>query len=783
MTPRLTLSRALQPSPDRAWTLRADGYDPLRESSLESRFAVSNGFLGVRGGRAVSRGERWIMPPRTYVAGLFDTPDQADAVPGLVPAADWLRVCISTPAGPLAHDPEEMSDHSVTLDMRRGLLLSDSRHLCRSGLAVRLRTLRLVSQSRRAVGLQLVQIEVEQGEVEVTLEASFEGLNLGLVQEQLEQDLAAWRTRTSGKGLAMAAAASLTVDGQDRPDLAPAPLTWLWRWKSKPGQEIGFERFVTVIRDGAGQAGRAAEARAELATAQHCGWRGVLTGHERAWADRWTQSDVEIGGDPAAQSAVRFALYHLNSAANPEDDHVSIGARALTGDDYLGHVFWDTEIFLLPFYTFTWPEAARALLTYRFHTLGAARDKAAARGWRGALYAWESTDTGVEATPSQLVGPDRQVVDILTGVREQHISADVAYAVWQYWVATGDDTFLLEAGAEIILETGRFWASRAQLEADGQRHIRGVIGPDEYHENVDDNAFTNGMARWNLARGLEVAGLLRDRWPERWLALSDALKLDAEELIHWQAVVDTLVTGLDPRTGLFEQFEGYFALEAVDLAAYAGRSVPMDVVLGRERTARSQVIKQADVVALLALLPEVFVGQSGADNYRYYEARCGHGSSLSRALHGLVAARLGQSQAALDHFNQSAAIDLADTHVAIAGGVHIATQGGLWMMVVLGFAGLSMRDGDLAFDPQLPASWESLRFPIQWHGRHLRVSIWRDGSRLEVELAGGPPITVRVNGQSHALDAARKLKMVFADRRSPSAVSAPIETVRPSPER
>ena len=277
---------------------------------------------------------------------------------------------------------------------------------------------------------------------------------------------------------------------------------------------------------------------------------------------------------------MRFALYHLNSAANPADERVSIGARALTGDDYHGHVFWDTEIFLLPFYVLTWPEAARALLMYRFHTLDGAREKAAALGWRGALYAWESTDTGAEMTPEQAIGPDRKVIAILCGKQEQHISADVAYAVWQYWQATGDEGFLLDAGAEILLETGRFWSSRARLEADGRHHIRGVIGPDEYHEHIDDNAFTNVMARWNIRRALEVAALLRERWPERWALLAGRLGVDDSELEQWSRVAETMATGLDPVTGLFEQFASYFTLEDVDLADYAGRSVPMDVVLG-----------------------------------------------------------------------------------------------------------------------------------------------------------------------------------------------------------
>ena len=414
-------------------------------------------------------------------------------------------------------------------------------------------------------------------------------------------------------------------------------------------------------------------AEAALGHACRLGWRRVLDAHEAAWADRWRCSDIEIDGDPEAQLALRFASYHLDGAANPDDERVSIGARALTGDSYLGHVFWDTEIYLLPFYILTWPEAARALLMYRYHTLGGARAKAVRMGWRGAMYAWESADTGEEATPEQILGPDGNLVEVLCGTQQQHISADIAYAVWQYWQATLDEAFLLDAGAEILLETARFWASRAERDADGSRHIRGVIGPDEYHEHIDDNAFTNVMAGWNIRRGLDVAAMLRDRWPERWASLSGRLVLDDAELTQWQTVAETLVTGFDPKTGLFEQFAGFYGLENVDLAEYAGRTVPMDVVLGRERTQRSKVIKQADVVALLALLPEAFDEAAKTANFRYYEPRCGHGSSLSRAMHGLVAARLGDTDMALRHFRATAAIDLAD--MGGAGGVHIAGLG------------------------------------------------------------------------------------------------------------
>jgi len=586
-------------------------------------------------------------------------------------------------------------------------------------------------------------------------------LGAGLAPGDLEQDLGVWRTLHSDIGLAMASATSLDIDGDCAPPAALGSFKWSWTWISRPGQVVSFVRLVALTR-GAGQdPDLGVKTRAALVTAQGRGWRGVLTDHERAWAERWRSSEVEIGGDPAAQTALRFALYHLNGAANPDDEHVSIGARALTGDDYLGHVFWDTEIYLLPFYTLTWPEAARALLMYRFNTLDAARAKAVRLGWRGALYAWESADTGAEASPEQVIAPDRQVVDILNGTQEQHVSADIAYAVWQYWRVTGDEDFLLAAGAEILLETARFWASRATPGADGSRHIRGVIGPDEYHQHIDDNAFTNVMARWNIRRGLDVAALIRERWPAQWTDLWARLGLNDPELEAWREAADTIATGLDPKTGLYEQFRGYFGLEPIDLAAYAGRSVPMDVVLGRERTQGSQVIKQADVVALFALLPEAFADDTGRANFRYYEPRCGQGSSLSAALHGLVAARLGDGEMAMRYFRKTAAIDLADCQAAGAGGVHIAALGGLWMMAVFGFAGLSLHHEGIAFDPRLPSGWARLAFPMQWRGRRIRIVVDQSQSCLEATLEEGTAMTVLVAGARYSLQTGQPLSVPF----------------------
>ncbi len=475
--------------------------------------------------------------------------------------------------------------------------------------------------------------------------------------------------------------------------------------------------MIAVARKDSPEGDASEEALNALDRAKRIGWRNVLAEHEAAWTERWRLSDLELAGDDAARQALRFAIYHLNSAANPDDERVSIGARALTGDAYLGHVFWDTETYVLPFYTATWPEAARALLMYRYHLLPAARAKAARAGWRGAMFAWESADTGEETTPEQILDARGQPIQVLCGTQEQHITADVAYAVWQYWEATGDDRFMLDAGAEILLETARFWASRATLEADGRSHIRGVIGPDEYHETIDDSAYTNVMARWNIRRGIDIAAMLRERWPDRWAELSRQLGCDDAELESWAAAADTLFINFDAKSGLFEQFTGFFDLEEIDLAHYAGRKFPLDIMLGRERVQRSQVIKQADVVALLGLLPDECDAKARLANFRFYEKRCGHGSSLSTGMHALVAARLGEMDTALRYFRATAAIDLHGVGESSAGGVHIAALGGLWQSAVFGFAGLSLRKAALGLDPHLPPGWQSLGFRVHWRGR------------------------------------------------------------------
>lgn len=741
---------AFAPTADPAWLLVEEGFTLAREHEIESLFAVSNGYVGTRG--SLAEGSP-LSAPATFVAGIFDC-DPGDPVPALAVAPDWMQLRGSVDGSEVKLDQSTTLAHRRILDLKQGIFWREWLFQDPSGRISRLHGLRFASLADRHVLVQSmlftpvnhsgrVHLEIgldppadEPGRVELMPAPPAGGAAAGPAQQL------ALRTRR-GTAVIFAAANRLRVCGS----AAAAPLQRArhesgetWTLDVEMGRTYRFDRVVVVYtsRD---------VPQPEQAATQHLerlrsvDTDALIAAHVHAWAARWQHAEVAVAGDDAAQRALRFACYHLIAAANAEDERVSIGARALTGASYKGHVFWDTEIFMLPFYVFTDPPTARALLMYRYHTLPAARAKAQRLGYRGALYAWESADTGEEVTPLYAIAPDGQVLQVLSGQQEQHISADIAYAVWQYWQATHDADFLLHAGAEIIFETARFWASRVEPGADGRDHIRRIMGPDEYHEGVDDNAYTNTMAQWNLECSLELAALLEKCWPAQWAGLAGRLGLDEAELRQWRDTARRLYTGVDPQTGLIEQFRGYYQLEDIDLSA-CERGLAMDVLLGQARVQQSRIVKQADVLMLVHLLWERIPPAARVANFRFYEPRTAHGSSLSPAIHALLAARLGDTELALSYFRQAAEIDLSNKMGNAAGGVHAAALGGLWQAAVFGFAGMDLRPDGLAFAPHLPAGWQALSFAVQWRGRRLRVRI--EPALVELGAEGPAPLMVAV---------------------------------------
>ncbi len=754
------------PSNERAgWALTIEGVRPELEHPTESLLTIGNGFLGVRGSLVVPHPA---SRPETLVAGLFGVTSEAPTVPRLMSAPDWLRVRFFVDGEPITLESADEADQLTRmLDLRHGLLRTSwpgrGDHATRITRMspVSIQTLRLVSQVRRGLGVQIIRLEAV-ADATITLQSWLQPPSDGLQPCTPDVAESAWRTPDGAYALGCRTLATLSIGEQSLRSVVQRGVEGrqTWSWAAKRGEVATFVRLVSFAR-GNEPTGADHAAEVQLADARAHGVGALLAEHVAAWKRLWDASDIRITGDDVAQRQVRFAIYHLLSAANPDDERVSIGARGLTGDAYLGHVFWDTDIFLIPFYTAAWPAAARAILMYRYHTLPAARRRAAELGYRGAFYAWESTDTGADVTPREVYGPNGTRIVVRCGTEEVHISADVAYAVWHYWITSRDHDFLLNAGAEIVLETARFWGSRCALEPDGHYHIRHVIGPDEYHEEVDDNAYTNGMVRWNLQCALKAARLISARWPNRWRELVQCLALTNEEMELWRDISarmefgvmeGTQSAGVDEDPHVIEQFAGYFNLEPMDLGAYDGRTVPMDVILGRERIQATQVVKQADVVMLLALLPDQFSRRCVEANYHYYEPRCGHGSSLSPAMHALIAARLGEVETAERYYHQAAEIDLNEDAGAAALGVHMAALGGLWSSVAFGFGGLWTGQGGLRIEPHLPDRWRALEVPVQWRGRRLRYRIQTTPHRITVQLArGSPSLEFSVGNLRHRL--------------------------------
>jgi len=739
---------------DDRWSMTIDGWDAKREPAVEAVLALVNGYLGTRA--ALEEGSE-ASTPATFLNGVFDaateqvaqagaTPDFqviAAPTPELVVAPDWSKLLIAAAGVPLTMEDGELLELRRRLDLRRGVLVREWR-VRAGGKTTMLRSLRAASLADRHLMIQVVEITPEDWSGELTLEAIVDG---GVTNQGDTRHLQHQRVDTADGGLLLscetiekqipiryATNASLSLANGATAAWADASsdsaIRQRWIVNLEAGQSVTLHKLVTIWtgRDDRDPAERALEG---LRQAVRAGVDALLEQSARAWAERWETSDVTIEGDADVQRRTRFAIYHLIGCANPDDERASPGARALTGERYKGHVFWDTEIFVFPFFVYTHPPTARSLLMYRYHTLPAARDKARQYGYRGALYAWESTDTGVDVTPPFVFNARGERLEIYTGIEEHHISADVAYAVWQYWRATGDDAFMLQAGAEMLIELARFWASRAELGDDGRGHILKVIGPDEFHEHTDDSAYTNALAKWTMQRGIEIVGWLQAEHAGAWPRILEQTGFRDRELAEWRDTAERLVDNYDPETKLIEQFRGYYELEPVDLRSLEPRNTTMDVLLGWERLTRSQISKQADVVMLLFLLDDHYPPEVQEANFRFYEPRTSHDSSLSASFHALAAARLGDLELAERYFTRASNIDLDFAKgVTAAGGIHIAALGGMWQALVFGFGGMRV-GSEPRWEPNVPPAWGALRFAILWRGRLMRITA--EGSVATVE--------------------------------------------------
>ncbi|WP_423731326.1 glycoside hydrolase family 65 protein [Hafnia paralvei] len=444
------------------------------------------------------------------------------------------------------------------------------------------------------------------------------------------------------------------------------------------------------------------------------GYDKLLAESTRTWNNWWLRGRVVIDSHHYRdQQALDFALYHLFAMTPTHSERCSIAAKGLTGEGYKGHVFWDTEVFLLPFHLLTQPNIARQLISYRWHNLAGARRKAQLKGYCGALFPWESARTGDEETP------EFAAINIRTGLRqkvasalaEHHLVADIAWAVDIYFQTTGDDVFMRERGVCLLMETARFWISRV-TETNGRLELHDVIGPDEYTEHVNNNAYTNYLAYHNVARALS--------YHRQFSTQPDRKFIDEASDFLARLWLPT-----DNDQQILAQDDSFLSKPSIDLTDYKAKQGTQAILLdySRAEVNEMQILKQADVVMLAYMLPWLFTPEQLRANLDYYEPRTIHDSSLSKAIHAVVAARSGRCEQAYQFWQQACLIDLGDEPHSCDDGIHAAATGAIWLGAVQGFAGLTIEQGELHFNPCLPPEWRAISFPLYWQGAHIQLTL------------------------------------------------------------
>jgi hypothetical glycosyl hydrolase len=501
----------------------------------------------------------------------------------------------------------------------------------------------------------------------------------------------------------------------------------------------------------------------QLKSACKSGYIALQNLSAKVWSEKWKAIDIKIeSNDDFNQLAIRFAQYHLLIMTPAHDNRMGIGAKGFSGEGYKGHSFWDTELFMLPFFTFTQPLIARSLLEYRYNTIKGARKKALENGYKGAMFPWESAwaDDG-EVTPvwGAVDINTGKSTKIWSGFIEQHITSDISFAIWQYYQVTGDDDFMNKYGYEILLDTGIFWSSRLQWnEEKKQYHINEVVGPDEYKEHVNNDAFTNYTAYWCIENAIHYYHLLKTEKPEIFTRLDSLLKLE-NEIKELEEKLPLIYLPQPNENNIIPQDDTYLTLKEIDLFKYKNQehvgSLFLDYSLSQVNL--MQVSKQASVVMLMYLLEHKFSPEIKKANYNYYEARTLHDSSLSLSTHSILANDLDNRDLAYSLYRQATSIDLGMDMTSSDHGIHAASLGGIWQIIVCGFGGIRMVGGKLRIEPKLPKEISQITFPVYWKGNLLEIQV--NHEHLKVKNKGEEAIAFRNGEKQYVLNSGLEMKI------------------------
>ncbi|MDF2988885.1 MAG: glycoside hydrolase family 65 protein [Eubacterium sp.] len=747
-----------------SWIIEEKGYKKDNVELNGNKFLLGNGYMGYRG--TLEEFEKGQLVACNLL-GVYDKVGDKWREPVNAPNGFYTGLsCDQTTLGTLN---SETPEHSQWLDIKSGLHSRRSVFSAPEGN-------RIEVESQRFLGLFNVHLMCMKYSIKAANKCNIEiktgidgevwdinGPHLTQLKPRAKGEQLVIDAATGELGCKVSVAESMAFAGEAGVEMnqqivaEDKKILRKVTFKAQPGQVYTFFKYVSVYTGNDGVEDPSASAEADCLNAKTTGYDELSARNTAEWGKRWKISDVKISGDDTAQLALRYSIYHLLSIAPAHSDKASIPARGLSGQVYKGAIFWDTEMFMLPFFLYTNPDIARNLMRYRVHTLDGARRKAVEYGYRGAYYAWESQDTGDDACTHF------NVTDVFTGRpmrtyfrdKQIHISTDVVYGIWQYFSMTGDESILLEGGAEVILECARFLMSYAYFKKDKNRYeILDVTGPDEYHERVNNNAFTNKMVK----NTLEVAGktlkLLKEKHAAVCSELVNRLGYEPELDILNEMNELLYIPQPDGNSLVIEQFDGYHRLEDISLKELKSRIIDPNEYLGGGNgiAATTKILKQADTVLMLNLFKDRYSYEVKKANWEYYEPRTEHGSSLSPCVYALLATDIGNPEWAYKYFLKTATIDLTGESKQYAGtiyigGTHPAANGGAWMAAILGFAGVSCSGSTGIINPRLPAAWDSLEFNLVLGGQIFGVAIDKSSVTLHSEEGNTADFIFYIAGQ------------------------------------
>jgi alpha,alpha-trehalose phosphorylase len=740
------------------WEIRESELDLALLPHRESVFALSNGHIGLRGN--LDEGEPHGLPG-TYLNGVYETRPLPYAEAGYGFPEDGQTV-VNVTNGKLIRllvDDEpfdvrygELLSHQRVLDMRAGTLTREAHWRSPAGQEVRVRSVRLVSLTQRAVAAIQWEVEAVGDPARIVVQSelvanepqpapgSKDPRAAAALRAPLECEFSAAKDervtlvhRTRASGLQVGAAMDHVFEGPDgtaaqsevEEDLGRVTIAT----DLQDGERLSLVKFLTygwsatrslpAVRD---------QVEAALVEARHTGWERLLQGQRESLDVFWDAADVELEGDLEIQQAIRFGLFH-SMQAGARAERRAIPAKGLTGPGYDGHAFWDTETFVLPLLTYSTPHAAAAALHWRHSILPLARERARTLNLGGAAFPWR-TIAGEECSAYWPAG-----------TAAFHVSADVADAAIRYVHVTGDVDFERDIGVELLVETARLWRSLGHHDRAGAFRIDGVTGPDEYSPVTDNNVYTNLMAQ----RNLEAAAAAVERHPER----AHELDVADEEVAAWLRAAREMRIPYDDELDVHSQSEDFTRHEEWDFEACQDR-YPLLLHYPYFDLYRKQVVKQPDLVLAMHLRGDAFTPEQKARNFDYYEQRTVRDSSLSACTQAVMAAEVGYIELAYDYLAEAALVDIDDLNMNSRDGVHIASLAGAWIACVAGLGGMRDHDGSLSFAPRLPQDLSQLRFRLSLAQGRVMVSV--DREQATYELSGGGRIELTHHGEQFVLE-------------------------------